>query len=525
MQDFQKTLELILGYLKGVWVKKRYVIICSWLICPIGFVYVASLPSVYESEAKVYVDTNSVLQPLLTGLAIQTDPRQEIAMMVQTLLSRPNLEIIARESDLDISVSTPSEYENLIDNLSKGIKLNKLGRDNLYTISFSDGSPEMARTVVQETLNLFVESSKGSSRKGSDTANQFIDEQIDEYENRLSSAEQRKADFARKYSDLLPNSGSFYSNYASLEQVLGDTQLTIKEIEQQILTLAEQIDGRNSLVDEFSVHPSDGQSSLTTRFDTRIISLEENLDQLMLRFTELHPDVIEANNLLTSLKNSRQTEIDDYLLAGDGEQTDQIGSIASELKLEMSRLESQIASLKVRENDYSSKIDKLEQKIDLVPQVEAERTALDRDYDLLVTKHSELLSRKDSAELAQKADVTSEDVQFKVIEPPLAPRNASGPNRLIFYTAVLFGGFGAGLALAFLISQLNPILIRSSQLTAMTSYPVLGIVGHLNKNKIKKINRSRLLLFTLSSSLIIGLYGIFITAEILRLDIYGRVFS
>ena len=86
MQDFQQTLLQVLDYIRGIWIKKRYVIICSWLICPAGFFYVSTLPDVYESNAQVYVDTRSVLQPLLRGLAIQTDPQQEIEMMAKTLL-------------------------------------------------------------------------------------------------------------------------------------------------------------------------------------------------------------------------------------------------------------------------------------------------------------------------------------------------------------------------------------------------------------------------------------------------------
>lgn len=525
MQDLQKTLELLIGYLKGVWVKKRYVMICTWLICPIGFVYVASLPDIYESEARVYVDTRSVLQPLLRGLALQTNPEQEIAMMVNTLLSRPNLEIIARQSDLDITTFNPTEYENLINTLSSNIRLKSAGRDNLYTISYNHEDPQMARTVVQETLDLFVEGTRGNSRKDSDSANQFIDEQIDEYETRLSNAEQKLASFKRKYSDLLPNQGSFYQNYASLETQLEQTRLTIKETEQQIKALSDQIEGGKASNDDSSVRAFEGPTSLTTRYDSRIQTLEENLDQLMLKYTELHPDVIEATNLLTSLRDSRKLDIEEYLSTNDGEKPEQIGSFASELKLEMSRLKSQVASLRVRETEHSNKINVLKQKIDLVPQVEAERTSLNRDYDITKGKYEELLSRKESSDLAQKADVSSEDVKFRVIDPPMAPQTAAGPNRLISYTFVLIFGFGAGLGLAFLISQLNPVLIRGSQLTSMTSYPVLGMVSHLNKAHIRKVNRSRLLVFVFSSSLIIGMYTILMSAEILHFDIYAKVFS
>ncbi|MFT5731322.1 MAG: polysaccharide chain length determinant protein (PEP-CTERM system associated) [Desulforhopalus sp.] len=526
MQDLQKTIELLLDYLRGVWVKKRYVMLCSWLVCPAGFIYVASMPDVYESQARVYVDTRSVLQPLLRGLTIQTNPQQEIAMMVKTLLSRPNLEIIARESDLDISVTNPSDYESMIAGLSANIKFRAAGKDNLYTIAYTHDNPLTAKTVVQETLDLFVEGTHGNSRKDTDSANRFLEEQVGEYENRLAAAEQRLADFKRKYSDVLPNQGSFYQNYGTLEENLDQTKLTIKETQQKIKALTSQIDDQKNQYNDFSTTTPGSQTSLTTRYDSRIRGVEEKLDQAMLRYTDLHPDVMEAKNLLESLQKLRDKEIEEYLASNNnGVGTDEIGSISSELRLEVTRLKSLIASLEVRQADYQGKLNELKQKIDLVPQIEAENTSLNRDYGITKRKYEELLTRKESAELAQKADVSSEDVQFKVIDPPLASQKPSGPNRLIGYTVVIVLGFAAGLGLAFLISQLNPVLIRGSQLSALTSYPVLGVVSHLNKAQIKKTNRNRLIVFVFSSGLIFILYGALISAELLQLNLYARVFS
>jgi len=525
MQDLQKTLELIIGYIKGVWVKKRYIMICTWLICPIGFGYVASMPDVYQASARVYVDTSSVLAPMLRGLALQSNPQQEVSMMVRTLLTRPNLEIIARNSDLDITTTNEDQYENLITSLSRDIQLRKAGRENLYTISYTHKDPEMARTVVQETLDLFVEGTKGGNRKESDSANQFIDEQIDEYETRLLNAEQRLVNYKRKYAALLPNQGSFYGNYSNLEGQLEQTRLTIKETEQQIASLSKQVSASQSQTSDSSVVPFEGPSSLTTRYDNRIKSLEETLDQLMLKYTELHPTVIETNNLLDSLIAARKQEIAEYFAKDNSVTPGKIGSIANELTLEISRLESQVASLRVREANYATKIDALKEKIDFVPQAEAERTALDRDYNITKRKYEGLLNRRESADLARKADVSSESVQFRVLDAPRTPKEAAYPNRLLNYSAILALGFAAGLGLAFLISQLNPVLIKASQLTALTSYPVLGAVSHLNKTHILKVKRTRVLVFLLSSSVIVGIYGVLMAAEMMQINIYTRIFS
>ena len=525
MQDLQKTLELIIGYIKGVWVKKRYIMICSWLICPIGFGIVASQPDVYKSSARVYVDTRSVLAPMLRGLALQTNPQQEVAMMVRTLLTRPNLEIIARDADLDITAANEDQFQSLIDSLSRNIKLKKAGRDNLYTISYTHKNPEMARTVVQKTLDLFVEGTKGKNRKDSDSANKFIDEQIAEYETRLLNAEQRLVNYKRKYSVLLPNQGSFYQNYQALSKQLEQTKLTIKEIEQQIVSLSGKVNTNDSQTHNSAVRTVDAPSSLTTRYDSRIETLEGTLDQLMLKYTELHPDVIETNNLLDLLIASRKQEIEEFLAAGNGSSSDQIGSIANELKLEINRLEGQVASLRVRESNYATKVDELKQKIDFVPQAEAERTALDRDYKITKRKYEGLLNRRESSDLARKADMSAESVQFRVLAAPRVPKNAAGPNRPFGYSVVLALGFAAGLGLAFLISQLNPVLIRASQLTELTSYPVLGAVSHLNKAHIIKVKRTRVLVFLLSSSIILGMYGVLISADIMKINIYARIFS
>lgn len=524
MQDLQQTIDLVLDYIRGVWLKKRYIMLTSWLVCPIGFGYVAMMPDVYRSEAVVFVDTRSMLQPLLSGLAIQSNPQQEIAMMAKTLLSRSNVEIIARESDLDITVSNSEAYNNLITRLSNNIRLSRTGRDNIYNISYNSHEPELAKRVVQETLDLFVEGSLGNNRRDTDTASRFLDEQIGEYESRLEEAEQRLADFKRQYNDILPVQGSFYSNLSSVNGQLEQTQLQIKELEQEVESMKGQLTG-GQVSDQFDVRQggSDGPV-ITTRYDERIKSLEEKIDALRLRFTDKHPDVIEAQNLLSSLEDSRREEVEAFFAQNAGDEGANLSPLAMEIKLEISRLEGKIASLQVRENEYKSKIQELKNKIDLVPQIEAESTALNRDYGITKQKYEDLLRRKEAAEISRRADVSSEELQFRIIEPPLVPVKPTGPKRLLFYTGMLVLGFGAGVALAFVISQIKPVLVRGSQLTKLTSFPVLGAVTHLDLKKIQRRNRFRIFLFILSSGTIFLIYAVLVAAELANINLVTRFF-
>jgi polysaccharide chain length determinant protein (PEP-CTERM system associated) len=521
MQDLQQTLTQILDYVKGIWIKKRYVMIFSWLICPLGFLYVASLPDQYASKAQVFVDTRSVLQPLLRGLAIQTNPDQEIQMMAKTLLSRSNVEIIARESDLDLNAQTEAEFDAIVSSLVSDIRMQSTGRDNIYNISYENSDAVVAQKVVKETLDLFVEGALGNNRRDTDTAGKFLNEQIAEYESRLSEAEQRVANFKRQYNDILPLSGTYYSQLQGLQGELEDTQLQIKQTQQQIDSLKSQMAGSKS-ADSFGVTNAD-EPVLRTRYDDRIRGLEEQLDTLKLRFTDKHPDVIETEALLEKLEAARQKEIDAFLNESDGDDSQPLGELNRAIRLEMSRYQSNLAALQVKEADVKRKIARLESKVDLIPQIEAESTALNRDYAITKSKYEELLARKESADLSRRAEVSSEELQFRIIEPPLVPKRPSGPNRLILYTVVLVLGFGTGIGVAFLVSQLAPILTRPKQLLQLSDYPIWGTVTHLELDVIKRKNRMRLLIFLLSSGAIVAAYAVLVAAEVMNIDLLGGV--
>jgi polysaccharide chain length determinant protein (PEP-CTERM system associated) len=524
MQDLQQTIQLMLDYIRGIWIRKRYLIICSWLICPLGFAYVANLPDVYESRAQVFVDTRSMLAPLLVGISIYTNPEQEVQMMAKTLLSRTNVEEIAREADLDITVTTDAQYEALIAGLTNSIKMRSTGRDNIFTISYAAERPQLARKVVQETLDLFVEGSLGNNRRDSDTATRFLDEQIAEYEARLSEAEQQRANFQREHADVLPLQGSFHSNLRNINEQLNQTRLAIREAQQQAISLQARLVGQRTSTDSFSVRDDESAPMITTRYDSRIRGLEEKLDELQLRFTELHPDVIETNTLLESLQASRDREIQAFLNQEDTGQAP-LNPLNQEITLEISKLEGQVASLRVREADFISKIEDLQTKIDLVPQIEAEGMSRNRNYDIVKQKYEELLTRKESADISNRADASSEDLQFRIIQPPLAPPEPTGPNRFIYYTGILLVGFGAGIAIAFLLSQVTPVLVRGQQLTAMTGFPILGAVTHLQMGDVKKRNRLRMLIFIASSSAILFMYSVLVVADIMNINVLSKVMS
>lgn len=521
MKELQQAIEQVQTYIQGVWLRRRYIVITAWLLCPLGWVYVYNMPPTFESEAKLYVETSTVLEPLLRGLALRTNADDEIKLMARTLLSRPNLEKIARATDLDLQAKDEKSFEALIDTLQKEVKISASGRENIYVIAYSNPQPQMALKVVQETLNSFVEGRLGSSRADSQTAERFLNEQIADYERRLIDAEIRLSDFKKNRMYLLPgNQSDYYSQISEEKKRLEEAMLVLRELETKLESARKQLEGEEPVAGATPYSGSINRPS--TQFDSRISTMQSQLDGLLIRYTEFHPDVLEIKRLIEQLEKQRDAELAVMaeMAAVNPSQNANLNqnAVYQELRISVSRLESEVASTKVRVNAYQQKVIELESKLNLIPEIEAEFTGLNRDYDITKSKYEALLGRRESVDLSRKADASEQDVQFKVIEPPRVPLTPSGPNRGLFYTLVLLLGLGAGIFMAFIRSLISPVLTSASQLKLLCDFPVFGVVSHTEKHVILKQVRLHFLYFALLGGALLLCYAALLSNEVL----FGR---
>ncbi|WP_426359502.1 XrtA system polysaccharide chain length determinant [Pseudocolwellia sp. HL-MZ19] len=511
----QDIIEQAVDYLKGIWNKRRYLMLCTWIICPIGWIFVAQLDDVYESEAIVFADTQSILGPLLKGITIETNTEAQIQLMVKTLLSRTNLERITRMTDFDVRVNNDKEYESLIDALKKGIIIKKTGgkRQNIFRISFEDQDPEMARDVVQAVLTVFIETTIGENRNDSDSAQKFLTTQINDYESRLLAAESRLTDFKQKYNDVLPNQyGGYYQKLTIAKDQLKSIELGLLETETQLASAKAQLPDQNSESNKTSNNIKNN-NSIETTYDERISELESSLDSLLVRYTEKHPDVKEIQNRLAHLTKKRSDEIDQYLNESTNDNASYSSSqspVTQGILMQINQLETQVASFTVRADNYRKEVVDLESKIHILPEIEAELVALNRGYNITKEKYEELLTRRETAQLAKQADDSNSKIKFNVIEPPRVSTDAVGPKRILFTIAILFLGVGAGTGLSLLVSQINPIVTSSSQVARLTGIPIFGIVSASENLGLQKWHRKKTLIFVLSNVLLLMLLAVFL---------------
>lgn len=477
----QEIITQFYGHLRGIWRRRWQMLSLVWLVCIVGWIVVLRMPDQYESSAKVYVDTDSMLQPLLRGIAIQSNVGQQVELITKTLFSRPNLEQVARMTDLDLQVKNNVETDALLESIKKRVTLTGVGRQNMFTISYVDESPEMAKKVVQAFLTIFVESSLGNSRKEGDVAQKFIDQQIAEYEARLIEAEELVKEFKQRNVGTMPGSGGDYfsslqteqANYESAKLRHEEVVKRRDEIKRK-LSAEEPTYGLDPSANIFSggvAHPLDG----------RISEMEKQIDDLLLKFTDKYPDVISLKDTVRRLKAQRQAELDEAKkkIPGltDATPAYQQNPVYQQLKVSLAQADAEVASLSVRVRQGRDAVAQLAKLVDTVPAIEAEFQRLNRDYSIVKSNYEQLLSRRESARLAQDAEATGDGVQFKVIESPRVPSEPTGPNRMLYMAVVMLIGLGTGVGFAFFMSQMKQTFDTRAALREATGLPVLGSVS------------------------------------------------
>jgi polysaccharide chain length determinant protein (PEP-CTERM system associated) len=228
----QEIAQQILATTRGMWKFRWPAIVVAWVVAAIGVMVVWRIPDQYEAAARIYVDTDSILKPLMTGLAVQPNVEQQINMLSRTLLSRPNIEKLIRMADLDLKNQSKNDQEALVERLSKGLEIRTAGGVNLYSMAYRDPEQDKAKRVVQSMVSIFVESGLGASRKDTDSAKTFLTEQIKSFEAKLEEAEARMKEFRLRNLDRQgPEGKDVATRMAEIGGQLEAAKLQLREAE------------------------------------------------------------------------------------------------------------------------------------------------------------------------------------------------------------------------------------------------------------------------------------------------------
>ena len=501
----------------SVWRQRWIMLFVLCLICIIGWYVVYTFPEKYEANARVIVDTQTLLKPLLKGIAVDSDYTQQFALMAErTLLTRPNLERLISSTRLSESAQTERQTDRLIRSLSKNIRVEGVTRrhrrgeqSSIYTLSYRNEDAELSYDVVRSLLSIFIDSSLDQNQREGVIAREFLDKQIVEYEEKLVVAEKSLMKFKRANVGMMPTqAGDYFQRYSVASDNLKQAILQLNEAEQKRNQLSQQIQDFDSF-ELFTPGGVNSDSQLLDPLAVRIRALQIQLDQLLLQYTERHPNVITARSTLKNLARQRAEMLSNPESKKD---LNMQNPVYQELTLNLGGAEAEVAGLLVRVEKYEQEVNELNRLIDTIPQVEAELSQLNRDYDINQKNYDELVARRKSAKISKDAEADSDQVLYQVIDPPRVPLTPLGPNRAILHAGVFAAASILAILLSWLISQLKSNFVSVRNLREEIDFPVLGSVSTVYSGGDIAWSYARHTMFFALLSILLGIF-IFLVAN------------
>jgi polysaccharide chain length determinant protein (PEP-CTERM system associated) len=484
-------LEQIRDEVHSSWRFRWTALAAAVILAPLGWMVIFALPDRYEATASVFVDKRTALGPMLKGLIVEQDVEAQLNFVRQSLLAGPQLLRIAREGGvLPNSRLDPRVQEQLLAELSKRIQINvrsaspqeddRNAAGTIYSIFYQDSKRARSLRVVKILLDTLVNETLGGKRAGAQNAQQFLQAQLADYEKRLQTAEDRLADFKSRHMGLMPTEqGGYFAQLQKQSEAVSDVKTKLAEAESRRAALRRQLHGDAAIA--AAPVQLGGPGGLIAGTDTlsQIAQTQAHLDELLLKYTDKHPDVIAARETLEELKKRRAAEIAS-LRRGDASAAAlsraSTNPVYQSIQLALNKEDVEIADLNVELAQHQAKVSELRRYLDTAPQVEAEYAQLNRDYDVNKAQYTALLAELQKARLGEQAD-TAGSVRFEVVQPPTAGFRPAWPPRLALLAGVLAAALAAGAAMAYALGHLRPVVSSAAALAQAAGAPVLGVVS------------------------------------------------
>lgn len=510
-----------LTYLNGAWQYRWYGLGLAWAVCLAGWAVIAAMPDQYRVEAKVYVDTESLMGPLLKGLVVTPDPQQQVAVMLNTLITRPNIEqVVHLVNPKAAEKLTPLEMEERIDNIQQHVTIRPLATKNLFTLAFANSNANYAEQVTQTLLSILVDSNIGDKRRDTENAQAFLDKQIAAREAQLREAEKRRADFKAANVEMLGKGGSsarMDSANSELEQARKDLASAMARRN----ALRAQLASTPQTVPMGSAVSADGNriAGLHGSASQKLAQARQALDDLKQKYTDNHPDVISMRKQIARL----ETEIASSPATADAnnDATGSANPVYLQLRTKLADEEMNLAVQQTRVQNAATALADAKRNMENSLTIERQEKDLDRDYDVLTSNYQALLKSREQARLAQAVDDQQSPISFRVVEPPQKADFPVAPNRLLLNSGVLVAGVGGGFGLAFILSMLAGRFMVSDDLSNALGVPLIGVVTRLRQaSEVKRIKMSALVLSASVAMLLLCYVGVL---TVLQTSIYRGI--
>lgn len=501
--------------LHAIWQRRWLALAVAWGVAVLGWLMIALIPNSYTSQARIYVQQDTVLTSEI-GVS-DREQRANIERIRQTLASTANFEQVVRQTDLAQQATTDEQIRSLAGQLRANVVVaaqqdpNSFGRPgNMFEISASWESPGLAQQINQKLIDVFVEENLAGSRAQATQSVEFLDRQIAEREERLQQLEERRANFEREFSGVLPGTGTITQRMEQARSELRDIENDLAAAQSSLSTIQAQM---NATSPTTRVPGFGGGSAAAGPATARLNALQAQLADARSRgWTDQHPDVIALESQVARARAAARGE-GGGRSGGGGTASNPLYTSLSSM---MADRQAQVAALTARRDQIRDGLEAIESQRRTNPGSLAEQQQLDRDYLALQTQYNQLVADRERVRLRGDVATETDSNTFRVVDPPSMPGAPAAPNRPLLLVLVLIAAIAMGLGAAFAQAQLTTTYPTARRLGNGTGLPVLGAISEFVRPAEAEIRRQNFRKFAAASIALFGVLGLLMVAEFIQ---------
>src|SRR5882672_9856547 len=255
-------------------------------------------PKGYTASTSILVDERNIIQPLMQGAAVATDALDRSKNAREIIFGRKIMDTILDYGGWLKANPSVEERETLIDAIKRQTSITPVGK-NILRIEYRDADPDRAFRVTEKVADLFMQESITAKAAESRAAFAFIEQQTQEYQDKLTRAEEELKELRSSNLDANTNEGQLAAKIGDLRARIETTTQELREAEAREGSLQRQVSGEaESTADMFR----------ESQYRARIGELESKLDTLRLSYLDTHPDIVQVKQQIQALTDNLRAE-------------------------------------------------------------------------------------------------------------------------------------------------------------------------------------------------------------------------
>lgn len=486
MADYRKELEDIsesgdafatapqfmpLSIARMVW-KKRSLAAVVWIaVSAVAAVVIAKLPSVYEAEAVILVDSQKIPEKFVAS-TVEITLQDSLNAISQQVLSSGVLEHVLDRYNLYPELRGRRSKAELLDKLRRDLQITterglSLGRPTAFRIAYDAPQAKVAAGVVNDVANSFVTQNVKTREQRAEGTSEFIESQLVQAKKSLDEQEVQLSEFKQKWAGELPQQEAALSSaLARMETELQGNQEASARAQQNKLVLENTLRFSESTLASLQRSLSAPSTRIVTANGVTALRnserLRAKLDELKLRYTNDHPEVKEAR---TQLEQALSDEAKADAIASKAAKTGEvqptsdpaIAQLHAEIERQKERVAGTRTQLQVVEQELATRakerqsimqeIASYQSRVEKLPIREQQMASLTRDYENTKANYRSLLDKKISAGMATEMEKSQQSERFTIAEPAQVPAVPVKPKRPVLFAIASLAGLVLGLAL------------------------------------------------------------------------------